>query len=458
MRILSYFALLLLVAACGQEEAPSAPTHASLSGTISHVEDGQIRLYDLFRNVDTITLAEDGSFSSELEMAGPGYYMAIIGSNRYNLFLAPGDELQMTADGAEEGAAPSFSGPPAEVQNYLQDKSASMDRLYEDFPGFASKDETAFRTTVDSLEAAHRALLSALEGAENFQEIEGKNLEIKTIEHLSDYENMHAYFTDNDDFSASEEFAAAIPTIDMDNEGYASLYSTYHALGISDFQELLETHADSTQPDVINMLTVMEMKESPSLRRAWLSNVMYYFDANADDPAAIRDALLAATDDPKMTSKINEKYASIMKIRPGSPSPSFTYYNHDGTETSLEELAGKYVYVDVWATWCGPCIGEIPSLKEVEADYHDKNIEFVSISIDDLDDKEKWEKFVVDRELGGVQLFSDNSWQSKFITDYAIEGIPRFILIDPEGKIVTPDAMRPSNPELREQFDELGVK
>ena len=149
----------------------------------------------------------------------------------------------------------------------------------------------------------------------------------------------------------------------------------------------------------------------------------------------------------------------------GMVSPSFEEYeNFAGGTTSLSDLNGKYVYIDVWATWCGPCKREIPSLKEVEAKYHDKNIEFVSISVDDArrsgtDEKahEAWKTMVAEKELGGVQLFSDKAWKSDFIQAYKINGIPRFILIDPAGNIVTPDAPRPSSPALIELFDSLSI-
>lgn len=140
----------------------------------------------------------------------------------------------------------------------------------------------------------------------------------------------------------------------------------------------------------------------------------------------------------------------------GSPSPSFeNYINYAGGTTSLSDLKGKYVYVDIWATWCGPCKREIPSLKIVEEQFRGKNIEFVSISVDDerrSGTKEKafesWKAMVKDKELGGIQLFSDNAWQSDFVKNYKVNGIPRFILIDPNGNIVSPDAPRPSDPKL----------
>lgn len=155
-------------------------------------------------------------------------------------------------------------------------------------------------------------------------------------------------------------------------------------------------------------------------------SLMYYYEQN------------------KAVTKMNNK-----------PSPSFDYENHKGGKTKLEDLRGKYVYVDVWATWCGPCRAEIPHLKEMEKKYHGKNIEFVSISIDTKKDYEKWKKFVTEKELGGVQLFADNDWNSKFVTDFGITGIPRFILIDPAGNVVNANAERPSSPKLQEQLDKL---
>ncbi|WP_321538468.1 TlpA family protein disulfide reductase [Flavobacterium piscinae] len=87
----------------------------------------------------------------------------------------------------------------------------------------------------------------------------------------------------------------------------------------------------------------------------------------------------------------------------------------------------------------------------------EKNIEFVSISIDDKKDHEKWKKMVADKELKGIQLFADNDWKSDFVKKYAIDGIPRFILIDTEGKIVNADAPRPSDTKLKEVLTELGL-
>lgn len=139
----------------------------------------------------------------------------------------------------------------------------------------------------------------------------------------------------------------------------------------------------------------------------------------------------------------------------GKLSPVFTYENHKGGKTKLEELRGKYVYIDVWATWCGPCRAEIPFLKKAEEKYHGKNIEFVSISVDTAKDHEKWKNFVTDKQLGGVQLFADNNFESDFMKAYSINSIPRFILLDPKGVIIYANAERPSSEKLSTILDGL---
>ncbi|MBJ6367288.1 TlpA family protein disulfide reductase [Snuella sedimenti] len=158
-----------------------------------------------------------------------------------------------------------------------------------------------------------------------------------------------------------------------------------------------------------------------------------------------------------VTNYEDKQYTKTVLAK-GKPSPKFSNYeNNAGGTTSIDDLKGKYLYVDVWATWCGPCKREIPFLKEVEKKYHGKNIEFVSISIDKQADKEKWKTMIAEKELGGTQLLADSDWRSKFVQDYKIKGIPRFILIAPDGNIVSADAPRPSDKRLIDLFAELKI-
>lgn len=156
-------------------------------------------------------------------------------------------------------------------------------------------------------------------------------------------------------------------------------------------------------------------------------------------------------------SSMQQMYEESLAVKAlnGNPSPTFAYENHKGGITKLEDFRGKYVYIDVWATWCGPCRAEIPFLKKIEEKYHAKNIVFVSISIDKVKDKDKWRKMIDEKQMGGVQLFADNDWNSKFVTDFSINGIPRFILIGPDGNVINANADRPSSDNLDKILSEL---
>lgn len=156
-------------------------------------------------------------------------------------------------------------------------------------------------------------------------------------------------------------------------------------------------------------------------------------------------------------SNYENEHANYVGLNEGDPSPKFNYPDQNGNNVSLDDLKGKYVYVDVWATWCGPCKKEIPYLKEMDEAYKDKNIAFVSLSIDKMEHRDKWLKMIEDEDLGGIQILADNDWNSDFITAYNIKGIPRFILIDKEGNIVNSNAPRPSDPYLKEVLNTLAL-
>ncbi|WP_117882680.1 TlpA family protein disulfide reductase [Aureibaculum luteum] len=158
-----------------------------------------------------------------------------------------------------------------------------------------------------------------------------------------------------------------------------------------------------------------------------------------------------------LSSNYDAQHVIFAPIAKGKPSPTFSYPNTKGKLVALEDFKGKYVYVDVWATWCGPCIQEIPSLKTLHGDFENKNLAIISLSIDKMADQEKWKKMVADKNLTGTQIMADKEWESEFVKGYGITGIPRFILIGPDGNIVDNNAPRPSDPALRTLFAELEI-
>lgn len=159
-----------------------------------------------------------------------------------------------------------------------------------------------------------------------------------------------------------------------------------------------------------------------------------------------------------LASQRQEQLRIIEKVGEGKTSPIFeNATNYEGGKNSLKDYRGSYVYIDVWATWCVPCIYEIPYLKKLEKQYEDKDITFISLSVNKPKNEDKWRKMIEDKELDGIQLLAQNGMKSEFIRDYGINGIPRFILLDKEGKVISYDAPRPSQDKLKDMFDEQDI-
>ena len=189
------------------------------------------------------------------------------------------------------------------------------------------------------------------------------------------------------------------------------------------------------------------------------------FNAELDKKASTLDSAFVAKEKADMEDfKINmeaqhqEQLEINAKLGEGKPSPDFKgYTNYNGGTSSLADFRGSYVYIDVWATWCVPCIYEIPFLKKVEKEYEGKNIKFMSISADQPKDEQKWRDMIKDKDLHGIQLLADNAIESDFFVNYFIYGILRFILLDPQGNIVSYDAPRPSEERLKDLFNSLDI-
>lgn len=158
---------------------------------------------------------------------------------------------------------------------------------------------------------------------------------------------------------------------------------------------------------------------------------------------------------------INKTYKDktyiLKNLSAGTPSPNFTqpYENFDGSKTSLKDLQGKYVYINIWTTWCGYCKQEIPHLKKLAEQYKDKNITFLGISVDKNDKYEKWKKTIKEKELPGTHLFYNQD--KEFTKKYRVSGVPRFILLDPQGNIVKAEAPKPSDPKIIKLFNKLNI-
>ncbi|MFQ5445641.1 MAG: TlpA family protein disulfide reductase [Saprospiraceae bacterium] len=142
----------------------------------------------------------------------------------------------------------------------------------------------------------------------------------------------------------------------------------------------------------------------------------------------------AAHPDLKMTQVMLGKVARFKKVAIGAPAPPIVEAGKNGSSLSLYDAKGKVTLIDFWASWCGPCLHQIPGLKEAYAAYHDKGFEIFGVSVDSK--KDRWTGAIEKYGMVWPNVSDLKGWGSKVAADYNVTFVPFNMLIDADGTII----------------------
>lgn len=154
--------------------------------------------------------------------------------------------------------------------------------------------------------------------------------------------------------------------------------------------------------------------------------------------------------DLAIRSKVKKDFENLRYTMKGGALPALKFENVSGETVDLEQFKGKYLFIDLWASWCVPCIKMTPLVQELEKQYEGKNITFVAISIDG--NKHAWLNKMKELNMHGHQFLDQTGAFTKMLN---ITGIPHYMVYDPEGKLVVYQAPMPSSPKLKAIIDQL---
>lgn len=183
-----------------------------------------------------------------------------------------------------------------------------------------------------------------------------------------------------------------------------------------------------------------------------LSQHVAKYDYTNDFEGGLKQ-LQEITDKYGLDTQFVEQFKKNRATVKGTPFPAdVVLKDKDGNVVDFASFRGKYVYIDVWASWCGPCIQQIPHLQKLETELQNKDVVFVSISVDAKE--AQWKKKMESLGVHGNQLWDSSSQLTKSLN---ISGIPFFLIYDNEGNLYMYDAPRPSQGEgLRQMLEGLG--
>ena len=354
------------------------------------------------------------------------------------MYLAPGYRLDISFDGKEFDETLKYSGIGERPNNFNASYFLFNEKNELDYETYKKIENQEYFDYESKTYASIMKLLKESEiENEQFLASQADKFRFKMLNNLIT-KLGEDYFTGKTKGIITQYLDTEIDKIDFkdsvmfaSNNDYRSFLSSYFVSGL--------TNGDLKTLELYNE-ELLEMQKK-SIVTTLKRGISFY---NMEKLDVYYQTYVKLVPNDKGINRIKEKYERIKTLKKGSPSPSFNYPDTSGKNVSLESLKGKLVYVDVWATWCGPCKAQIPFLKQLEEKYREEDIAFVSLSIDQLKNISKWKDMIVDKQLEGIQIIADKAWRSKFVTDYVIEGIPRFILIDKYGNLMDPMAPRPA--------------
>jgi thiol-disulfide isomerase/thioredoxin len=208
------------------------------------------------------------------------------------------------------------------------------------------------------------------------------------------------------------------------------------------FKTMIVANFDSEHLDSVVPAAEEFVKIAPKDQRA--GTVLHAIASNSTDKAIVEkfeDRILKEYPGDQVVEQIKASRKKREKI--GKPFELEFTDAIKGSTVSMKGLKGKVVVVDFWATWCGPCVAEMPKMKKLYAEYKDKGVEFIGVSLDQSKEQgglDKLKKYVADNEIGWPQYYQGKGWQSEFSVGWDVNSIPCVFIVDAEGNLYSTEA------------------
>ena len=361
------------------------------------------------------------------------------------LFLELGDQLHIDADLLNLPQSLRFSGQGAANNQFLAALRARfpdyLDIDYEDL------EVDAFRKIIDQRRSELESFLA--EGCSQYQPTPGfiayyrAEITYEWANLVVSYPTNYMFANGSRNENLPADYHEALDQIDLVDEA---------AIGITDYRTFLERNFSRIQDGANDRVQLKQLSDSQrqdhietytlynQAKRTLHGKVLYFFLAGEivwdfrrswfDHGEQRLAEFLQDNPYPEYTEIVEEVVRETSKLKPGQSAPDFTLSDLQGQSVSLSDFKGQAVFLDFWASWCGPCIGAVPYLEEIKQRTRDQKVVFLNISLDPADE---WHQAVEEHGLTGVHVHSPGDWQSAVAQLYQVQSIPSYFLVRPDG-------------------------
>lgn len=429
-------------------------TTVTISGQILHPKDQDVAVYTTNSKAGETKLDVQGRFTLSFEWKAEGPANLETSEEMTRLWLKPGDKLTVTIDANQFDESVKYGGAAAPLNAYLAREYMAFEKANEQKREVLARPLPQATKWLDSVHTLQRAFLTkAFPKPATAQDKAFRAWRLADIdyswatarldlaskygaEHPTELRPTDAYF----DFLRD-------PALKLDNEAAANAedYSAFQWRYLS-YQAARKNGTFATPVTDLALYRQVGLL-MPAAKQAEMQFGLV-MDALSQGEASADSLYVMARADKRFSEKQQQQIGKTWEVyqkipKAGQPAPDISFQTEDGKQMKLSDLRGKLVFLDFWASWCGPCIGEMPAARKLHVALHDKpNLVFLNVSIDGKE--ENWHKGITKHGVDGLNVWSGGDWKSPAIEAYGVRGIPRYFLISPDGIILDNNAPRPS--------------
>ncbi len=479
-RILIFLSTLIFLLACQQSKKdPAAKSAATI--TLTESKDGKSILTG--RSLDESTRNSfhlNSKYDSEKILITGNQFVATLDHSfpqiielsygryiKYPIYITPRDSINLEYyenDLLNNFAKISFSGDHVKENETLLELKKLLKYNDTNNVKFFNCSEEVFLSRIDSIQNIANGILSRFKarnetGQKDFEILAQSYIDFTIAKYLEDYPSTLEHTFKQGAIELSDSYMAKRKSYSL-NQSYHlnNFYFVHYAFEVvgdnarKKFKDVSYDRKGKMFPD-INIIyssidSIFENKKIIDYLK--FRTLQGKIQVMQKKPAILYKEYQALNPDPIYLLKLEE---TLSKIR--NPDKDYVFKDMDGKDRYLSEFKDKIVYIDFWATWCGPCLQERPHFEALIEKFSDnkEDIVFLGISIDT--DIRKWRSLVTVEDMKGVQLLSPQGFKSEICQDFKMNIIPRFMILNKDGEFIEPNAMRPSGEGIYRYLDGL---
>lgn len=397
-----------------------------------------------------ITVDTNGIYNDTLHLSS-GEYSIVNGQQYFPVKVNKNLRVSISFEKGKLWSTSSFSGKDASYIKYHLDKFLLEMNLFEvlAMEKLYLLSEEKYIKRIDSITQLKKSLIDQYSSglSEMFIKYESDNLKYWRLTTLDEYESGRRWIRKSPDYETSNEFPDVFQNVNF-NESHLTSSIYYRSFLKSYFYSTIVENTskdDDVKYDIeLLKLTLEKVQDSAILSQLFIG----YMKQEGKTTQNIEEFFNLLRKGIKDKNKLEELVIlkqQRKKTLPGATVANFSFNNQYGESFALNDFLGSLVVIDVWASWCLPCLTDIPELEKAKNQF--KNDSIVFIGINAMDKKDAWKRVLEDKKMTGIQLFTPST-KNQFFKELMIESMPRYILIDKNGKLINARLTRPSNKDF----------